>query len=218
MLVEDVFKSWYNESILLSPFQAKVIAGAIRSRAPGCRLLVFGIGNDTGLWLNLNADGTTLFLETDAAWARAAKAKFPALNLCMMPTFGITVADSFVLTRPQLAAFEMPVALRGSNWDVILVDAPIGLQPQHPGRAVSIFWAAALAASASDIFIDDYDRKLEQIFADALIRRTRPGLNTVVPASDAQPDRQLFWSMGRPAAGGSDLPKTSSRGELRRQP
>jgi hypothetical protein len=200
MGVEDVFARWYNDSILLSPFQAKAIAGAIKSHAPGCRLLVFGVGNDTGLWLNLNDDGTTLFLETEAEWAAAARAKYPAVDVCIMPAFGTTVATSFALTGAQLAAFEMPAALRGTRWDVILVDAPKGHQPQDPGRAVSIFWAAALAAPAADIFVDDYDRPLERAFADALIRRARPGLNIVVPASDAVPHRHLFWSMGRPGS------------------
>jgi hypothetical protein len=198
MFVKEIFARWYSKYILLSPFQAKVTAGAIRLRAPGCRLLVFGLGNDTGLWLNLNADGTTLFLETEAEWAAAARAKYPAVDVCIMPAFGTTVATSFALTGAQLAAFEMPAALRGTRWDVILVDAPKGHQPQDPGRAVAIFWAAALAAPAADIFVDDYDRPLERAFADVLIRRARPGLNTVVPASDAVPERQLFWSMGRP--------------------
>jgi hypothetical protein len=198
MPISEIFQRCYNEKILLSHYQAKIIASAIRARGPGCRLLVFGLGNDTGLWLKLNELGTTLFMETDPGWVETARAAHPGLPFCMMPTFGITVATSGGLTRHILEALEMPEMLRGSTWDVILVDAPPGFLDETPGRAVSIYWAAQLAAASADIFVDDYNRALERHFADLYIRQARPGLNMVIPASDAVSQRQLFWSVGRP--------------------
>ena len=64
------FAASFCNRIQLSPYQAQVIGSAIRSRAPGCRLLIFGLGHDSDLWLALNADGETHFVESSTEWIK----------------------------------------------------------------------------------------------------------------------------------------------------
>ena len=198
MPLTSVFMEKYNDTILLSPFQAKAIGCAVLACGPGCRLLVFGLGNDTPLWLRLNKDGHTQFLESSENWIEKSMLLYPGLNVAIMPTFGFTVASSAILTERELSACEMPSFLRGSTWDVIVVDGPPGHRQTDPGRAVAIYWAANLATPSTDVFVDDYDRRLERRFADEFLSRRRSGVSVVVSASDLVRGRMLFWSMGSP--------------------
>jgi hypothetical protein len=80
----ECFRLHYNRNILLSPFQAQTIGSAILSRMPGCNLLVFGLGNDTGLWLSLNKTGRTQFLESSEKWIHRTKRQHPALSVALL--------------------------------------------------------------------------------------------------------------------------------------
>jgi hypothetical protein len=196
--IRRVFSALYNDQIQLSRFQAQTIGSAVLSRRPGCRFLVFGLGHDTGLWLNLNRTGTTYFLETDTGWIDRTRVQYPELQVSLMPTFGLTVRSSISLRPKDLAAFPVIDELRGSRWDVILVDAPPGNGPTDPGRAVALFWAASLATAQTHVFVDDYERPLERRFTNRLIRDARPNAATIIPASREVPGRKLFWSIGAP--------------------
>lgn len=193
------FRNAYKSGIQLSSFQAQTIAIAIRSRAPGCRLLVFGVGHDTALWLAMNFDGDTHFLEASTNWLARAKLEHPGIEITQMPTFGLTVANSAALTEEELAAYPMPQHLEDAEWDVIVVDGPSGYSSTDPGRALAISWAARLARRWTHVFVDDYERPLEARFTDLLLRRRRGTASCVIPASDHAQYRQLFWSAGDPA-------------------
>jgi len=216
MPLNSVFIEKYNETILLSPFQAKAIGCAVLACGPGCRLLVFGLGNDTPLWLGLNKDGHTQFLESNENWIEKSILLYPGLNVAIMPTFGFTVASSANVTEGELSACEIPSFLRGSTWDVIVVDGPPGHSQTDPGRAVAIYWAANLATPSTDVFVDDYNRPLEKRFADEFLASRRLGASVVISASDLVRSRMLFWSMGSPigtakywAASKAELPSKS---------
>jgi len=198
MSITEAFEHLYTSAIQLSPLQARAISLTIVARKQGCNLLVFGVGNDTGLWLRLNDKGHTHFLETSQEWLQTVLTDHPSLSVSLMPTFGLTVASSQTLTEKDLTPFAILPELLAVKWDVIIVDAPPGYTPSDPGRAVAIYWAAKLAHPLTDVFVDDYERALEQHFADEYLRKRRQTSTLIVPASDAYSSRKLLWSMARP--------------------
>ncbi|GAA2867553.1 hypothetical protein GGQ99_001277 [Aminobacter niigataensis] len=198
MRFKEAFENHYDSQIQLSPFQAQLIGSAIKSRSPGCRLLVFGVGYDTPLWLSLNDDGETHFLESSSEWIDVARAKTPEISVSLLPTFDLTVEKTASLSGSDLSKFPPPRELTQQQWDVIVVDGPPGFSPGDPGRAIAIYWASVLASPSSHVFCDDYERPLEARFANELLRG-RPGSSSYVfPASDNIPYRKLFWSAGSP--------------------
>ena len=58
-------------NVQLDAEELRPIVEAIRAR-PGCRLLVFGCGNDSPFWEIVNSAGTTAFLEDNPHWAAEA--------------------------------------------------------------------------------------------------------------------------------------------------
>ena len=58
MPIHTLFKEHYVDAIQLSLYQAQTIASCMMSRGPGCNALIFGVGNDTPLWLEACTGGT----------------------------------------------------------------------------------------------------------------------------------------------------------------
>ena len=56
-----------------------------------------------------------------------------------------------------------------TKWDVIIVDAPLGCCDAGPGRYQSIYTSYLLAQSGTHIFVDDYERKVERAFSNAVL-------------------------------------------------
>lgn len=187
------FKRLYSEKVQLSQYQVQVIAGAIMTRAPDCRMLVFGLGFDSLLWSAINKTGYTHFVESSDDWINEFTKKYKHLQISRYFPKGISVSSSLRLSDAYLEKYSPPSELQ-THWDVILIDGPPGNQPHHPGRAIAISWAARLAHSSTHIFVDDYDRDLERKFSDRLLRRRTASY--VLPASDHASHRQLFWSVG----------------------
>lgn len=192
------FRENYNSNIQLSPHQTQLIGAAIRTRAPGCRMLVFGAGHDTPLWLSLNKDGHTVILETSDKWAEVACNAHPDALIELMSAQSLTVAQSLEVTVDEIKSYRPPHHLANQEWDVILVDAPPGYKPTDPGRAIAIAWAYHLAGPGTHVFIDDYERAIERKFADALIRGRANSASYVIQASDTASHRLLLWSSGVP--------------------
>jgi hypothetical protein len=73
--------------------EARLVGTAIR-QFQRCRLLVFGAGNDSSMWNQINAGGTTVFLEHNANWIAG---EHPATAL-LTETGGVwTDASTFCL-------------------------------------------------------------------------------------------------------------------------
>ena len=60
---------------LMSQAQYLKIIEILLQKAP-CKLLVFGLGNDSYLWNKINKDGTSYFIEDNQDWIK----KFNGLN------------------------------------------------------------------------------------------------------------------------------------------
>ena len=62
---------------------------------------------------------------------------------------------------------SFPPFLRGTQWDVILVDAPAGGGgADNAGRMKPIFWASRLLARDGHVFVHDAERPIERRFGE----------------------------------------------------
>lgn len=193
-LTIDALAEHYCDEIQLAPPQIEMIANAVRGRAPGCRLLVFGLGRDAGMWQRLNADGCTLFVEDNDHWAHHALQRHPDLQVLRVSYAGRTVAGSLPLddaARQALAAWPLPPELERTDWDVIVVDAPFGYDADCPGRSIPLHWTRQLMGPHTHVFIDDYERHLERTYCDALI--APHCAHTLVVR---RPGHEMFWGLG----------------------
>lgn len=145
------------------------IIAAIRAK-PNCRLLVFGVGNDSPLWAWINRDGRTVFLEDSVEWTAIVKGRNPDLKILNVQY--TTRADEWreLFDRPDRLSMELPAEVRENDWDVVIVDAPVGWYDSSPGRMQSIFMAKRLAVAGGDIFVHDNDREIEQKYCDHFLQ------------------------------------------------
>jgi hypothetical protein len=149
--------------IQLGPEQIHLIMATIR-RKPGCRLLIFGLGNDSQFWAALNKEGTTVFLEDNKPWFDKIAKKFPYLRAFQV-TYGTRRTEwRSLLVNPSLLPMALPNEIQQSEWDVILVDSPKGWRDQDPGRMKSIYVASQLIKRSGDIFVHDCEREVEDVY------------------------------------------------------
>lgn len=147
----------------------------LRAKTP-CRFLVFGVGRDSPLWLDVNAGGQTVFLEDVKQWADFARQATPGIVVHDV-SYGWTRRFMWPLLRnrpERLMMQDLPADVRGTKWDVILVDAPRGTRWSAPGRMKSVYTAAVLGAeSGADVFVHDCHRRVEAESADQFLRANR---------------------------------------------
>ncbi|MBF2099361.1 MAG: hypothetical protein IGQ88_13455 [Gloeomargaritaceae cyanobacterium C42_A2020_066] len=153
----------------LNAKEITLILSAIQ-RHPQCRLLVFGLGNDSLLWCRANCRGTTYFLEDNSAWFTTVTRAHPQLRADLIQ-YGTQLHQwPELLTRPKALGLELPGAATSAPWDVILVDAPAGFG-DGPGRMQSIYAAATeLGRPGTDVFVHDCDRPAEQAYCDQFLK------------------------------------------------
>lgn len=152
--------------------QCRLIGEAV-SLFPCCRLLVFGVGRDSPMWRDLNPNGTTLFLEHDRRWLHEVRSRHPDLDV--LPVTYTTNIEEWreLLDRPARLQLDLPDRVRGTRWDVLIVDGPPGMsaamqdgmaEPIH-GRMQSIAAARDLVTDGGVVFVDDTNREVESKYA-----------------------------------------------------
>jgi len=162
---------------LMSKNQYMAIAELLADLAP-CNFLVFGLGDDSYLWQEINSGGTNVFLEDSQEWIE----KFDGSNLDIRKveyTTEIKNVNSIAFNE-ELLSLELPEDIRSQKWDIILVDAPLGHGPPNPsspwaktparpfkgpGRMSSIFEASRLIKDGGYVVIDDLSRHVESAYA-----------------------------------------------------
>jgi glucuronoxylan 4-O-methyltransferase len=186
----------YDPASQLSPAQIEVIASVVRARAPGARLLVFGLGHDTPLWQRVNRDGETLFVEHDPAFIATAEARPDAPRIVPFD-FGAhaSVFGAFSMTLTALDRIAVPGPISEGHWDVILIDGPTGHKLADPGRLLPIHWASRLMRRETHVFLDDYHRALERHFGDLMLRADNPPC--AVLAHECEAGKTMLWRIGR---------------------
>ena len=162
-----IISRYYHEKIQIGSDQVNIIANAIRGRAPGCNLLVFGAGYDSALWEKINYDGYTLVVEHHPEWCRNM-AQFANVKPISYPE--ISVRDSLPINIENMEKYDVPRILKEKSWDVIIVDSPPGYTDTDPGRSFSIYWASRISGAHTHIFVDDYERPVEKCYADTFVR------------------------------------------------
>jgi uncharacterized protein (TIGR01627 family) len=155
----------------MTPAQYFRIAAEILRRAP-CRLLVFGAGRNTELYMGANVGGRTVVLERHPAWIDAVR---PLGCEVVRVVYQTRVRNGLVEPCPPLRVEGTTASsnsledvlgwLLEEGWDVILVDGPEGYRPDDPGRQQSIALAARLARPGTTVFLHDGDRPLERACA-----------------------------------------------------
>ncbi|RWV86174.1 hypothetical protein GW17_00051955 [Ensete ventricosum] len=165
--------------------EISVTARVLQKKSP-CNFLVFGLGHDSPMWSALNHGGRTVFLEEDGSWIRTVRGRFPALETYHM-TYRTKVSQAEGLlasalkstdcagwnSKCPLALTELPAVFYEVEWDLIMVDAPTGYQPDAPGRMGAMYTAGMAArgrsAGETDVFVHDVDRVVEDKFSAAFL-------------------------------------------------
>jgi hypothetical protein len=159
----------------LSRAEYRYVADLVTARG-GCNLLVFGVGNDTGLWLLANAAGRTVFLESSPFWGELIGWRHPEADVRMI-RYGTRVGQWRELLDGPAAHLEidLPEDVARGRWDVVLVDGPSGSSATSPGRMKSIYTASVLAAGApgADVVVHDCDREVERAYCDRFLGGAR---------------------------------------------
>jgi hypothetical protein len=154
--------------IQLSTEQLKVICTTIRSIAP-CKLLVFGLGNDSLFWSCVNRCGDTVFIEDDKDWFIKITKKSKDIKAFLInydtrrKDWERFLEDTFLLNM------DLPHDVEKEAWDIILVDAPAGWKDHHPGRMKSIFLASRLIKNSGNVFVHDCNREVEDIYCNKFL-------------------------------------------------
>lgn len=159
----------YN-NIQLCAKQLKVISTTVKGRAP-CKLLIFGLGNDSLFWSKLNRGGVTIFLEDNKNWFQKITKRSKSLTAFLI-NYNTQRSDwKMLLESPSLLEMVLPDNVEKEEWDVVLVDAPMGWSDQTPGRMKSIFIASRLVKNSGDVFVHDCDREVEDIYCNNFLKK-----------------------------------------------
>ena len=137
--------------IILKPGEILLIARSILE-LPQCNLLVFGVGNDTPLWIEINSKGRTVFLENSSEWLQKIMESCPAAESYLV-TYNTKLSEwEQLIDDNARLAIDLPPQITSTQWDVILVDGPsgdlasykkqYGIEP--PGRMSSIYMSSLL--------------------------------------------------------------------------
>lgn len=152
----------------LSEQEYLLVIDKLLSRRP-CNMLVFGVGNDSRLWMDHNREGRTAFLEDNEHWLKAVRKKIPDIEAYLVHyhTKRKDWQHWLKAERVKGLMLELPPELLLIKWDIIFVDGPEGWSDDKPGRMRSIYTAAKLAHRSTDcdVFVHDCDRAVESFYS-----------------------------------------------------
>jgi IRX15/IRX15L/GXM len=156
--------------IQLSSEQLQVIIKAVKS-TPSCRLLVFGLGNDSMFWSKLNRGGLTVFLEDNKDWLEKITRRSKRITAFLVHYNTQRKDWKKLLESPSLLNMSLPNEVKREKWDVILVDGPEGWKDFHPGRMKSIYLSSRLIKDPGHIFVHDCDREIEDAYCNHFLKK-----------------------------------------------
>ncbi len=163
-----LMKIAYN--ICMHPNEILCMARVIEEKRP-CRLLVFGLGNDSMFWSLMNRCGETVFIEDHPVWFSRVTRLNPSINAFLIEYKTVLIEWRELLNYPEFLRMDFPEDIGEKQWDVILVDGPVGWNNSAPGRMKSIFAAGNLRNSSADVFVHDCNREMEQSYSDRYLGR-----------------------------------------------
>ena len=167
--------------------QLAVAAAIRRSWVPTRRVLVFGAGRDSRMVCaaaTTGQRGRAVFVEDSPEWAALVRADLKAyLHAQNLSEDSCVVKDVTYNTHrahwaewlgrgPELAERVLgQINEQRESFDVVVVDGPCGCNDLCPGRMAPLAAAAELAAPDHGVvFVDDYDRLVERVWANTMLR------------------------------------------------
>lgn len=165
-----------------------------------CNLLIFGLGYDSSFWHDINFRGRTVFIEDSQEWisnVQQTQGKNFEIVKVQYQTELERDKNKFKDTSLWTALrMDLPIEITKTEWDIVIVDAPMGYKKGDPGRWQSIYMAASLRRLKQSLtVIDDCDRSTENDFAllvfgrQNLKRRVKRGFRLTVAANE----QCYFW-------------------------
>jgi hypothetical protein len=135
-----------------------------RTIQPPVNFLVFGLGNDSPFWSNLNRQGRTVFIEDQQEWFNKVTRELPSLEAYLVDYGTKREQGMQLIDHPEKLAMDLPAGIRNTKWDVILVDGPAGYEDGTPGRMKSIYEASRLVKERGSVFVHDHERAVESAY------------------------------------------------------
>jgi hypothetical protein len=191
-------------------------------------MLVWGLGNDSPYWHSVSK-GNVAFIEDDFSaekdgtqWFQFIMKTFPFLEGHQV-TYSTQLEQDWgrfhehpELWEDNLSIDNFPAELWERDWDVILVDAPLGCCGMGPGRYQSIYTTHQLVQKLLKktkkkevhLFIDDYERKVERDFSREVFGR-EPIKVVTRPEGASNSNEQAHFVFG--SAYGSTVKKVTSK-------
>ena len=169
----DDLKSKFKGVQLLKEELTLIIENIVKIK--GCKFLVFGLGNDTGMWMEINRDGRTAFIEDQKGWFDKITTIYPESEAYLINyPYNITQWKE-LLDKPRKLKLHMPEEITKTKWDIILVDGPAGWQmiEEFAGRMSSIYMAKKLIKKGGIIFIHDCEREVEETYANKYLKEDK---------------------------------------------
>jgi hypothetical protein len=139
----------------------RAIRDLVASAAPA-NFLVFGVGRDSGLWIEANSGGRTVFLENNPEWLDMARKYNPGIELYQVTYSTIRSQWRELLLNRDALAMVLPAEVLSIRWSTIFVDSPDGRLDASIGRMQSIY--AAFTLKPDHVFVHDCDREVEQVY------------------------------------------------------
>jgi glucuronoxylan 4-O-methyltransferase len=168
---EEIAELAKNNPYQLSEAEYTLIVEMLISKSP-CNMLVFGVGKDSKLWINLNL-GKTVFLEDNLSWFERICAEIPHINAHLVEynTQRKEWKSWLKKARREDLLLNLPLEVWETKWDIIFVDGPEGWTDEKPGRMKSIYTAAMLAQKSQncEVFVHDCDRPVEAAYSSTFL-------------------------------------------------
>ncbi|MEI8175113.1 MAG: hypothetical protein WCG28_04145 [bacterium] len=161
MTIEDVINQTKDLGIQMQPIELFEIAQCIKSPM---NVLVFGLGNDSAFWHNVNKNGRTVFIEDKKKWFKDITEKYPFLEAYKIKYDTKREDWKNIIDRPDQLIINIPNELKKISWDVIIVDGPAGHDDSAPGRMKSIYTASILIKNGGAVFVHDAHREVEDAY------------------------------------------------------
>jgi glucuronoxylan 4-O-methyltransferase len=133
------------------------------------------VGNDTSLWLQINKNGRTVFLENVQSWIDKILQKKGISAEVYKVVYTTRISQwKELLGHPEKLKIDLPEIVTDTAWDVIVVDSPVGYPMEDtgsssvaiPGRMQSIYMASLLASKGCYVFIHDTERIIERTYCE----------------------------------------------------
>lgn len=161
MTIEEIIKRTEGLGILM---QSVELFEIVKNIHPPINMLVFGLGNDSIFWHEVNKGGRTVFIEDHIKWLSRIRGKHPYLETYQVTYNTKREQWKDLIDKPDLLTLELPSEIESIKWDLIIVDGPMAFEDGKPGRMKSIYMASKLIKNGGDVFVHDVHREIEDVY------------------------------------------------------